>query len=290
MNFQTLMDDGISYESRTEKSNISTEYNNNIVFRGTYYSSSHGGENTAYYFLNGAYSKFSGTFYLPIDNKNSKYPAVFHIYADGVEVCTSAPIMQGFIPADFSADITGAKILKIYAQYPEGGEHETYPTIANPVLTTAVGGTRLPAAEDLPSDSASDLFKLKMKEKQGTINSRSDLVSNVSTKYRESLTFSREGGYSTSPECSATYTLSSYTKLTGTIFLDQSCKNQDTYTMVLHIYGDGVELFTSDPLTMGSLPQKMNVNVTGVKELKLEVTGGGSSSDYLCLGNPALYN
>ena len=61
-----------------------------------------------------------------------------------------------------------------------------------------------------------------------------------------------------------------YSKFSTVFALSQYSRDLGACEWTLTIYGDGKQLYTSDTLTAGVLPQNINVDVTNVKSLRLE--------------------
>lgn len=89
-------------------------------------------------------------------------------------------------------------------------------------------------------------------------------------------------------DCSLTYLLNGqYSGLTGVYFLSYS-ERSSTNTRTLTIYGDGNELW-SGSVTAGVEPLDIDVDLTGVLEMQIVVTGE-SSFTYAYLGDTMLYS
>ncbi|MCC8079305.1 MAG: NPCBM/NEW2 domain-containing protein [Oscillospiraceae bacterium] len=88
--------------------------------------------------------------------------------------------------------------------------------------------------------------------------------------------------------CSLTYLLNGqYSGLTGVYFLSYSDRSS-TNTRTLTIYGDGNELW-SGSVTAGVEPLDIDVDLTGVLEMQIVVTGGNSYT-HAYLGDTMLYS
>lgn len=72
-----------------------------------------GVESSSSYLLEGQYSNFTGTIYLPEEYKNYGGSAVVKIYLDEKLVYTSAEVAAGTLPIDISIDVTGAYKMEI---------------------------------------------------------------------------------------------------------------------------------------------------------------------------------
>ncbi|MBP3650354.1 MAG: NPCBM/NEW2 domain-containing protein [Clostridia bacterium] len=69
-----------------------------------------------------------------------------------------------------------------------------------------------------------------------------------------------------------------YEVLTGTVFLRKQSQNTD-YEAWTKIYGDGLLLYSSPPMTAGSMPETFSVDISGVRLL-----------EFICEDNTALIN
>lgn len=91
------------------------------------------------------------------------------------------------------------------------------------------------------------------------------------------------GGYS------GTYLLNAkYSRLKGNVSLQDEEKNVSSKEF-LNIYGDDKLLYTSAVIEPGVYPQDFDVDVTGVVQLRLEVTNGGNWSDSIILSGLDLF-
>lgn len=68
------------------------------------------------YYLNGQYSKFTGTVALSERRKDTSGVASLQIYGDDMLIYESPEIGAGFIPTDFEVDVSGVKVLRLYQQ------------------------------------------------------------------------------------------------------------------------------------------------------------------------------
>ncbi|MCD8373617.1 MAG: NPCBM/NEW2 domain-containing protein [Oscillospiraceae bacterium] len=94
--------------------------------------------------------------------------------------------------------------------------------------------------------------------------------------------------YSSTLGCNITYKLNGqYSGLTGVFFLDYDHRST-TSTYTLTIYGDGNELWSGN-VTAGVAPLDINVDLTGVLEMQIVVSGGRGNA-YAYLGDTMLYS
>lgn len=91
-------------------------------------------------------------------------------------------------------------------------------------------------------------------------------------------------------ECSVTYKLNGqYSRLTGVDFLSYDSRNT-TSTFTLTIYGDGAQLW-SGTVTAGVEPLDIDIDLTGVLEMKIVSNVNGSSGKVgALLGDTMLYS
>ncbi len=89
------------------------------------------------YYVNGKYTNFSGTAFLPEENKNWNYDINFSISGDDV-LLYSTTLVAGVLPQNFSLDISGVTILEIKTEVGYYSSEIKYLYgIGNPVLTVA---------------------------------------------------------------------------------------------------------------------------------------------------------
>lgn len=66
---------------------------------------------------------------------------------------------------------------------------------------------------------------------------------------------------------------STYKEIRGKVVLNYEARTQTSDDVFLWIYGDNIVLFMSQPITAGCEPQEFNVDLTGVKTLKVVIRG-----------------
>lgn len=74
----------------------------------------------AEYYLDGAYTKFSGICGVNSLHNNDSNEKHFEVYGDGNLIYTSPTMTKGALPAEFTVDITGVKVLKIFYPASDG--------------------------------------------------------------------------------------------------------------------------------------------------------------------------
>jgi len=81
-----------------------------------------------------------------------------------------------------------------------------------------------------------------------------------------------------------------YKKIKGTIFLGYNARSTNS-KYLFRVWGDGKLLYTSENIIAGYLPQDFNVDISGVKVLKLgfERTYGILESASLGISGATLY-
>ena len=89
---------------------------------------------------------------------------------------------------------------------------------------------------------------------------------------------------------SGTYLLNmKYSRIKGNVSLHEESKNISSKEY-FNIYGDDKLLYTSAVIQPGVYPQDFDVDISGVVQLRLEVTNGGNWSDSIILSGLDLYN
>jgi hypothetical protein len=88
-------------------------------------------------------------------------------------------------------------------------------------------------------------------------------------------------GFGTHAPSEIVYYLNSrYSKLTSTIGLQYLASNGEKSSVTFRVYGDNKLLYESSLIKRETPAQNMEVNISGVNELKLVVTDGGDGQDY----------
>lgn len=109
----------------------SNNYNNNRANTGESIAHCIGSKYDDYaveYYLQGKYSRFTGSWLLTEDGKNCNKPLYFQIYADDVLIFTSPQISSGSLPIPFDLPIYNCQKLKLY--FPVGDCDEIQRTSA----------------------------------------------------------------------------------------------------------------------------------------------------------------
>ena len=89
------------------------------------------------------------------------------------------------------------------------------------------------------------------------------------------------GGVYGSTAYSGTYLLNmKYSRLKGNLSLDSGSKNSG-FQLYVNIYGDNKLIYTSNVITSGVYPQDFNVDVSGIVQLRFEVTGISRTSSWI---------
>lgn len=71
-------------------------------------------EDWAEYLINGNYNTFSGTVGVSYCQRDTDLTKYFEVYGDGKLLYTSPTMSSGSMPEEFSIDVTGVKVLKIW--------------------------------------------------------------------------------------------------------------------------------------------------------------------------------
>lgn len=102
-------EEGVSWKkiTKTEVDNINNEYTEGYLI-------AQNGTQERQYFIDGEYTKFSGTIALKQYHKDLKSSVTFRIDGDGTPLYTITDFKQGSFPENFDIDITGIKILTIH--------------------------------------------------------------------------------------------------------------------------------------------------------------------------------
>ena len=119
--------------NETLEDNVGNTYHSSYSINGSGYSSK---DKTyqywADYYINGKYTTFSGTVALSPRYKDSDETKYFEIYGDGTLLYTSPTVTNTFVPEQFSIDVSGIKVLRIY--YTDAGGNNRIATIYDGLL------------------------------------------------------------------------------------------------------------------------------------------------------------
>ena len=119
--------------NETLEDNVGNTYHSSYSINGSGYSSK---DKTyqywADYYINGKYTTFSGTVALNPRYKDSDETKYFEIYGDGTLLYTSPTVTNTFVPEQFSIDVSGIKVLRIY--YTDAGGNNRIATIYDGLL------------------------------------------------------------------------------------------------------------------------------------------------------------
>lgn len=93
-----------------------TTANNGATFDRSFYNEFSNGYSVSYA-LNGQYKRFTGTFYLPRENRDTPMQHRLIVNGDGKTLYTSPVVAKGVEPIPFDIDISNVNQLELVAQY-----------------------------------------------------------------------------------------------------------------------------------------------------------------------------
>ncbi len=188
---------------------------------------------------------------------------IFQVYADGVKLYDSG-LMTGATPAKtIRLNVTGVSQLKLVVTDGGDGETNDHADWANARLYNT--STYL---SDVDWTSATTTFpSLPTQKDKSVYSSQISINGQHYTK-----------GIGTHAVSETVYDLGKqFAMFRADVGVDSEVGNNGS--VVFQVFGDGVKLYDSGVITGGTPAKSINVNVTGVSQLKLVVTDGGDGVD-----------
>lgn len=188
---------------------------------------------------------------------------IFQVYADGVKLYDSG-LMTGATPAKtIRLNVTGVSQLKLIVTDGGDGETNDHADWANARLYNT--STYL---SDVDWTSATTTFPSLPTQKDKSVYSNQ--ISINGQHYTKGI-----GTHSVSE---TVYDLEKqFAMFRADVGVDSEVGNYGS--VVFQVFGDGVKLYDSGVIIGGTPAKSINVNVTGVSQLKLVVTDGGDGVD-----------
>jgi len=226
--------------------------------------------------LNGQYRSLTGVAG-NVDGVN--HAVTYNVLGDG-ELLTKINIAGGGLPVPFDIDVTGVKELKIQAtgdsNYSEGVGFGN-PVVS--VLSSVTPKVERPKSQEsakIGQDVRAYVNGLYYKEFSAD-NGKTFSMGGVSYNSGFTIGTYTNGGY-------ACFNLDGqYQSLTGVAGNVDGVNHAVTY----NVLGDG-ELLKKIDIPGGGLPVPFDIDVTGVKELKIQATGDSNYSEGVGFGNAVL--
>lgn len=221
------------------------------------------------YRLDGKYTSFSGTVFVPTERLNEKDSGQVSIYGDGKRLWASSHMTAESDPEDFAVNTTNIDTIEI--RY-EGGAITWKLPIAIGNIQIGNDVVNSPAVSQLPTR----LLDLPMKESSFVCRYTHWTGEDYYGNNYEDTMFYLWG----EEDDRDVYLLNGqFSKLSGTIYIpterttisDEWCLDRMYY---VHIYGDGNLLFTSPQMANGQAPVNFEISVEGVQELTITYYGG----------------
>ena len=256
-----------------------TLYQNSIVYRDIFYLDSDPPYDIAdTYYLGGKYSTFSGTWYFPDDTPESG-SAYVRLMGDGSVIYESTILDAQSCYENFSVDVTGIQQLGIEYDgvYSLGdvavglANGNFIPVEAGVALGTDSPNTGNNVGMDMPNQGTSETVKLyDLHAYLGELNKGTVVTDNMGNTYNKAIKVF-------SDEKSATYDIGGkYSLLSGTVAVTKADQDNDfdrNKRGYIRIYGDGNLLWEDADLNTATKPYDMSVDITGVTDLKVEMSG-----------------
>ncbi|MBQ3229164.1 MAG: NPCBM/NEW2 domain-containing protein [Clostridia bacterium] len=225
------------------------------------------------YKLDGKYTSFSGTVFVPSSRGNKEDSAPIFIYGDGKRLWASSHMRADSPPEDFCINVSGVNELEI--RYDGGAITWKLPiAIGNiSIGTDTVSGSA-------PSELPTRLLDLPMKESTFICRYTHRAVEDHFGNYYEDVVLYYFG----SEDDKDVYLLNGeYSYLSGTICIptERGTSVSDEWGLdkmyYIRIYGDGKLLYTSPQMVGLQEPVDFKIPVDNVKELTVTYYGGAST-------------
>jgi hypothetical protein len=242
-------------------------YNNGVANQSS--ATFHSGD--AYYNIGRQYTNLSGV-YGPISSTGTDGGRTLNIYGDGVHLLELRAV-TGDMPKPFSVDVTGVEQIRINISNHSGGTVRSFFGVAN--LSVSNGDN--PAILNEPPYSFTDNAKIGADIKAFALDGMDEYPANGSFNMggasynngvanQSSATFHSGDAY---------YNIGrQYTNLSG-VYGPISSTGADG-GRTLNIYGDGIQLLEIRAVT-GDLPKPFSVDITGVKQLRINISNHSGS-------------
>jgi len=214
--------------------------------------------------LNRRYARFTGEIGR-VDGTNSR-DATIHFYGDD-KLLRTFSLKANDLPEDFNLEVEGIRQLRI--EFGGSGSQWSYNT-----TYALVDVVLIPSATPNPVTfipPASSVLFLEATPSYDRSGASVENVSLASTQYRGVLVLTTtSGGYSL-------HNLNRrYTRFIGSIGRVDGTSSRDA---TVHFYGDGTLLRTFN-LKANDLPMDFNLEVQGIRQLRIEFGGSGSQWSY----------
>jgi hypothetical protein len=231
------------------------------------------------YLTDSAYSRMTGTIYVPEGQTSHGYSALF-IKGDGHILYASPAMTKTSDPVEINVNISGVKNLVI-----EWTNNAGYSNFSS--LTCCVASPYLyPSIEMEPQI---DIHKLPVditdfKSLYSDLHFDNRFRDNYGNEYNRALYNRVDNLHGNVIPVYEFLINSNYSRFCGTLYVPEGMSFSGEISMI--VYADGTLIYESPKMTKISGPVKINIDISGANDLKI------TFSDYyrpLCLANPCLY-
>ena len=269
-----------NYNSSTANSAFFS-YSNVMDNLGNTYDTAFGGDNEygiswEDYYLNKEFERFTGKVILNYEHRTeTSYDVCMYVYADGYLIYQSPVVTAGIQPIDFDIDVSNITSLRVAicgSNLLRVADALIYPK----AMTQNVTQTS-PYGSDVVELSSLDFFNSS--NNGNAVITYTSATDNQGNTYKNAVSGSNPEGQSWE-----VYDINGmYKKITGKVILDYERRDSVATNVYLWIYGDDELLYTSNLVTAGHIPEDFEVDITGVKMLKVVFYGQSMMKVTNCL-------
>lgn len=207
---------------------------------------------------------------------NGDYEAIIRLITTNVERINGDPEIKSLY--DSAAESYREQVIADAEQSLSNDGYQAAIAVINEGLSVLPGDAALQAEKErYASYEPVDLTSLTHYAESGVVYTFTDGADDTAGNHYSSGfygSFPRSGADShRDGECSLTWDIGGkYNKLTATGIVFDSSKGS-SYTASFKIWGDGILLYAKDNITSDTKPYQIEVDITGVTDLKLEMYG-----------------
>lgn len=285
----------IAFETKTNcQDNFGTSYGYAITGKGTNYYDSYDTEAWREYELDGSYREIRGRVVLNGSSSYSSYDGKSYrkaevclkIFGDGVLLYESQTVTGGSEPQDFTVDISHVSILKVHIQncwILRLVDCGLYRDSSVPTVSTATA----PEIFEQPQAYLYELFEFNRSLTNNGIAWWTETTDSRGTDYSTPAIALYSHKTDTQDELWSDFRINGrYSRIKGKVVLNGSGRNQAD-GQYFSIYGDGMLLYRSQPLTPEYVPEDFNIDISGVTTLRIAMND--PSADVLRVVDCILY-
>jgi len=268
---------------------------------------------TIAYLLNGNYHRFTGTIALNWNSRDAQRNYMIRVWGDSYRILYESPIISGgTLPFSFDIDVRGVNQVRIeriadgnaaiaivnagFHRNPTASLPPTQPL--QPVIMPDTHLSRIDYASLSPAAGRGNngwalnngnrrLVDTSWRDNVGNMYAYGGIIAGNSGISETNTNWTDGGSTNANGRSGAqnradfhviTYSLArQYTRFTGTVALSWNSRDAQSWYWIT-IWGDNTILYTTRPLTGGSVPVNFDVNVTDVELLRIERRAGGNAA------------